>query len=86
VSIENNIPLTPVKLKWLRKKSEQYSTLASDIFKKIDDKSNLVTIHTNLACFYRHIAEYSSKFSIHIKEVIKEDNLYLKVDFHSSMI
>jgi len=82
VSIENSIPLTPVKFKWLRKKSEHYFTLGSDIFKKIDDKYNLVMIRTNLANIYRHIAGYSSKSPIHIKEVIKDENLYLKVGFH----
>jgi len=82
VSIENNIPLTPVKFKWLIKKSEDYYTLGSDIFKKIDDKSNYVMISTNLGNLYRHIAGCSSKSPIHIKEVIKEENLYLKVGFH----
>jgi len=83
VAIQNNILLTLVKLKWLRKKSEHYFTLGSDIFKKIDDKSNFVMIHTNLANMYRHIAGYSSQFQIHTKEFIKEDNLYLKVGFYS---
>lgn len=83
VAMENNIPLTLVKFKWLRKKSEYYCTLGSDLFKTIDDKSNLVTINKNLANVYRHIAGYSSKFPIHIKEFIKEENLYFMVGIHS---
>eukprot|EP00102_Acyrthosiphon_pisum_P019007 XP_016656217.1 PREDICTED: uncharacterized protein LOC100569960 [Acyrthosiphon pisum] len=78
ISIENNIALTPVKFKWLRKKSEHYLTLGSDIFKKIDDKYNFVTVNTNLANIYRHIAACTSKIPVHIKEVIEEENLYLK--------
>lgn len=82
MSIDNNIPLTLVKFKWFRQISEHYLKLGSDIFKKNHDKSNLVLIHINLAEMYLHIAGYSSKFPIHIKEVIKEENFYLKVSFH----
>jgi len=78
-SIKNNIPLTLVKLKWLKKKSEHYYTLGSDIFKKIDDKFNLVMLHLNLANHYTHIAEYLSKFPIDIKEFMKKENLYFEV-------
>jgi len=81
--MENNIPLTLVKFKWIRKKSEYYCTMGSDLFKIIDDKSNFVMIHINLANVYIHIAGYSSKFPIHIKELIKEENLYFTVGIHS---
>ncbi|XP_026805826.1 erythroid differentiation-related factor 1-like [Rhopalosiphum maidis] len=73
VAITNNIPLNPLKLKLFTKKSKQFFTLGSDIFKKINDEDNLTLINSNSANLYKYIEHYSTKYKVPINEFIKKE-------------
>jgi len=77
-SIEQN-NLNLLRLKFLRKKSEQYFILGCDTFKKFDHKHNFVQMHINLAHQYRYIADYSSKCQININKFMEKKHLKFKV-------
>lgn len=88
MAIQTNTPLTPIKLKWLIKKSKHYFTLGSDIFKDQGDLTNFTRISLNFANL--NVSIYSqnkcSKYQNSINEFMKDDNLLLKVSFHSFLI
>jgi len=81
VAINNNILLSPLKLKWFTNKSKHYFTLGSDIFKKVDDDHNFALINSNFIILYRYITHYSTKFIVPINKFIKKEDLNIKVSF-----
>lgn len=86
MAISNNIPLSPLKLKLLTKKSKTFCTLGSHIFKTVDDKDNFALINSNLENLYGYIAHYSTKYIVPINKFIKKDMINFKVRFHNLMI
>jgi len=83
VAIRNNIPLSPLKLKLLTKKSKNFCTLGSHIFKKFDDEDNIALINSNLENLYGYIAHYSTKYKVPINTFIKTEINNCKVRFHN---
>ncbi|KAL5244029.1 hypothetical protein ACI65C_011439 [Semiaphis heraclei] len=79
MAISNNIPLSPLKLKWLIKKSKTCCTLGSQIFKTVDDKDNFAVINSNLENLYGYIAHYSTKYIVPINTCIKKEIINFKV-------
>lgn len=86
MAISNNIPLSPLKLKWFTKKSKTFCTLGSHIFKTIDDKDNFAIINSNLKTLFGYITHYSTKYIVPINTFIKTENINFKVRFHNLMI
>ncbi|KAE9522851.1 hypothetical protein AGLY_016748 [Aphis glycines] len=80
MAIQTNTPLTPIKLKWLIKKSKHYFTLGSDIFKDQGDLTNFTRIGLNFANLNVSIYTQNkcSKYQNSINEFMKYDNLLLK--------
>lgn len=83
MAIRNNIPLSPLKLKWFAKKSKTFCTLGSNIFRKVDDKDNLAIINSNLENLYGYIAHYSTKYVVPLNTFMKTEIINFKVKFHN---
>lgn len=86
MAISNNTPLSPLKLKWLSKKSKTCCTLGSQIFKTVDDKDNFALINSNLENLYGYIAHYSTKYIVPINTCIKKEMINFKVKIRNLMI
>ncbi|KAE9532539.1 hypothetical protein AGLY_009620 [Aphis glycines] len=79
MAIIHNIPVSPLKIKLFIKNSNNFFTLGSDIFKKIEDEDNFLLINLNIANFYKHITHYSTKYIVPIYEFIKKEIFNYKV-------
>lgn len=86
MAISNNIPLSPLKLKWFAKQSKKFCSLGSSIFKKVDDKDNFTIINSNLENLYGYIAHYSTKYVVPLNTFIKTEVIHFKVRFHNLMV
>lgn len=83
MAIIHNIPVSPLKIKLFIKNSNNFFTLGSDIFKKIEDEDNFLLINLNIANFYKHITHYSTKYIVPIYEFIKKEIFNYKVSFYN---
>ena len=86
MAISNNIPLSPLKLKWFAKKSKTFCSLGSNIFQKVDDKDNFAIINSNLEKLYGYIAHYSTKYVVPLNTFVKTEIINFKVRFHYLMM
>ncbi|XP_008180397.2 uncharacterized protein LOC103308570 [Acyrthosiphon pisum] len=78
MAISNNIPLSPLKLKWFAKKSKTFCSLGSNIFQKVDDKDNFAIINSNLEKLYGYIAHYSTKYVVPLNTFVKTEIINFK--------